>query len=747
MRVATTSSMEPARRAPSAPGAYVLDGYEALDVIGSGTFGLIRKVRRKSDGALFARKELKFERMTERDRRQIVSEVNILRTLHHENVVRYEERFVDAENGILYIVMELCEGGDLGAIIKRCRRSRCHLPEDTVWAYLSQMTAALDACHNREPAQSGSGARAAATAQSILHRDLKPENVFLDLDQNVKLGDFGLSKQIGAQAFANTYVGTPYYMSPELASGQQYDIKSDIWALGCIVFELCALSPPFDASDQAELTRKIKLGCVPALPRQYSRDLQDVVSAMLQLDPRRRPTTRQLLQVRQIKFACRTHELANLHRTLTKERERVQAFADALAERERAVAEREEACAASAGQLEAQLTEEVERAHVALAERDELLQAKDAEISRLQAMLQAPAVPKSPSCSAIPVRSRAAPHVELASPSPVTRVPMRSTPRAMGARRVSGGRARPRLSAEVAAEAAHTTFGSPYAQRARKLAVEPGADAWEDQEEPPAPVRAAPSTPVNPALARVRGLAHLETDRPEISDCTMKDASNMWADTADALAESEQQLTESVAQLQVGGEQCSAPGASEPHSTAPPGVALTTDEQAEQAQLPCTRTVPTSLNNLPEDPHWLQYEESERPSPFLKRVHRVPLDSLDGCPPPPLPTTHALKPDTNAASAEPPAARFTVGSVDQENAGPVRRSFGEQRRRRSSLLRSPGARPALTAGATRSEATRIPARRATMLSRSPSEKSGLRAAPSPSSQRARRERVTAALQS
>ena len=72
--------------------------------------------------------------MTERDRRQIVSEVNILRTLHHENVVRYEERFVDTENGILYIVMELCDGGDLGTIIKRCRRSGTSLPEDTVWA-------------------------------------------------------------------------------------------------------------------------------------------------------------------------------------------------------------------------------------------------------------------------------------------------------------------------------------------------------------------------------------------------------------------------------------------------------------------------------------------------------------------------------------------------------------------------------------------------------------------------------------
>lgn len=86
-------------RRTSAASAYVLEGYEALDVIGSGTFGLIRKVRRKSDGALFARKELNFERMNERDRKHIVSEVNILRTLHHENVVRYEERYVDTENG------------------------------------------------------------------------------------------------------------------------------------------------------------------------------------------------------------------------------------------------------------------------------------------------------------------------------------------------------------------------------------------------------------------------------------------------------------------------------------------------------------------------------------------------------------------------------------------------------------------------------------------------------------------------
>lgn len=236
------------------------DAYDSLEVIGNGTFGIIRKVQRKSDGQLFARKELKFERMSERDKKQIVAEVNILRTLRHENVVRYEERSIDADRGILYIVMEYCGGGDLGSVIQKCRKSKTLLPEDTVWSYLAQMTLALDACHYRGglTAASISGAMGRSRdslgftlnppedsktkGNAILHRDLKPENVFLDSEGNIKLGDFGLSKQVGALAFANTYVGTPYYMSPELSTGQQYDAKSDIWALGCIVFELCALS-------------------------------------------------------------------------------------------------------------------------------------------------------------------------------------------------------------------------------------------------------------------------------------------------------------------------------------------------------------------------------------------------------------------------------------------------------------------------------------------------------------------------
>lgn len=84
--------------------------------------------------------------------------------------------------------------------------------------------------------------------QKILHRDLKPGNIFLDLNSDVKLGDFGLARVLNNESqFAFTHVGTPYYMSPEQIHDQKYNEKSDIWSLGCIIYELCALHPPFQA--------------------------------------------------------------------------------------------------------------------------------------------------------------------------------------------------------------------------------------------------------------------------------------------------------------------------------------------------------------------------------------------------------------------------------------------------------------------------------------------------------------------
>ena len=196
-------------------------------------------------------------------------------------------QILDPDRGIIYLIMEYCGGGDLSHLIRECERTHQNFPEDTIWSYFCQIVQALGHCHSTgDEGEDGAGGRVTPGGsrrtgkerERVLHRDLKPDNgqsraskrdcifreratvvvrqgtradvsfrtltssVFLDDNrENVKLGDFGLSKSMGAAAFANTYVGTPYYMSPELFSESAYDSKSDIWALGCVIYEMVAL--------------------------------------------------------------------------------------------------------------------------------------------------------------------------------------------------------------------------------------------------------------------------------------------------------------------------------------------------------------------------------------------------------------------------------------------------------------------------------------------------------------------------
>ena len=175
----------------------------------------------------------------------LVSEVNILRELRHPNITRYYDRLIDKEQAILYIVMEFCAGDDLAKQISKNKKllaakdKDCYFSEDKVWRVLSEITQALLECHRRKD------------GTKILHRDLKPGNVFFDAEGSVKLGDFGLSRMMGDESvFAYSQVGTPYYMSPECISEQRYNDKSDIWSVGCVIYEMAALKAPFEASNQ-----------------------------------------------------------------------------------------------------------------------------------------------------------------------------------------------------------------------------------------------------------------------------------------------------------------------------------------------------------------------------------------------------------------------------------------------------------------------------------------------------------------
>ncbi len=189
--------------------------------------------------------------------------------------------------------MEYCSGGDIGQLIKRCRRNRELIEEEIIWKIFIQVILALNACHNFKEGK-------------ILHRDIKQSNVFLDNENNVKLGDFGLSKILSNESnFAYSNVGTPYYMSPEQIDDHKYNEKSDIWSLGCFLYELTTLHPPFEATNHLSLAMKIKSGKVDKINSRYSSFLFKIINWLMNINPNNRSFVNELLNVPEINFRVR----------------------------------------------------------------------------------------------------------------------------------------------------------------------------------------------------------------------------------------------------------------------------------------------------------------------------------------------------------------------------------------------------------------------------------------------------------
>ena len=196
-------------------------------------------------------------------------------------VVKYFESFTLNNN--FYIVMEYCNDGDLSGLIKS--KKGLNFDEKTIWKYFIQMCIGISHLHNHQ-----------ISGVKIVHRDLTPLNIFLH-DNNIKIGDLGLAKKLNQFSYAKSIVGTPYYLSPELCKGNNYNEKSDIWALGVILYELATLKLPFIATNQLALVNKIIKDIPNSIKnnKNNDNDLSSIINLMLIKDPNSRPNIKSIL--------------------------------------------------------------------------------------------------------------------------------------------------------------------------------------------------------------------------------------------------------------------------------------------------------------------------------------------------------------------------------------------------------------------------------------------------------------------
>uniref|UniRef100_A0A1B0DJM5 non-specific serine/threonine protein kinase n=1 Tax=Phlebotomus papatasi TaxID=29031 RepID=A0A1B0DJM5_PHLPP len=255
----------------------ILPEFERLKVVGRGSFGIAVLYRRRSDKTLVVLKQVKLSELSTEERAMAMNEVEVFSKLHHPNIISYLGSFLRGD--LLLIEMEYAEGGTLAQVIA-ARASTDRLPERQVLTIVEQITSAVAYLH----------------AQAILHRDLKTANVFLSRRGVAKIGDFGISKIMHTKVDTRTILGTPYYFSPEMCEGRDYDAKSDVWALGCILGEMCCLKKAFSASNLSQLVAKIMAGQYLPPPAGYSTCLRNLLKLLLQVNPADRPCASEVLQ-------------------------------------------------------------------------------------------------------------------------------------------------------------------------------------------------------------------------------------------------------------------------------------------------------------------------------------------------------------------------------------------------------------------------------------------------------------------
>jgi NIMA (never in mitosis gene a)-related kinase len=265
------------------------DDFEIIRTLGQGAFSTVFLVKRKKDNKQYALKSIKMENLSKIEQQNSVNEVRILSSIVHPNIISYKESFWNWNNKTLNIIMEYCDDGDLESKIKKMERNKIKFNENLIWNYAFQILFGIKALHDK----------------GVIHRDLKSANIFLSkLNNKCKIGDLNTGKVIKNNKIKNNssfQIGTPTYFPPEIWKQGEISYKSDIWAFGCIVYEMCSLKMPFKGKNMEELKKNICKGKFEKISSRYSKELWVFIQTLLKIDLEKRPDCDMILKSKIVK--------------------------------------------------------------------------------------------------------------------------------------------------------------------------------------------------------------------------------------------------------------------------------------------------------------------------------------------------------------------------------------------------------------------------------------------------------------
>ena len=254
--------------------------FEVIKKLSNSDFGAIYKILNKEDNNYYSIKKISLKSVEENEINEIKNVSKILSELKSENIIKYYDSFEDKTS--FNIIMEYCDGLDLRKFIDEHKKSNNYIKKNIILHIILEICIGLKELHNN----------------NLIHRDLKPENLFLNADLTIKIGDFGFTRKFqNIYDYVRTKIITMLYMAPEIFNEEKYDNKVDIWALGCIIYELCTLNNCFENKSMNDLLRKITNNNHGKIDINiYGEDLQNLIDSLLNKNYKERPSVDDIIK-------------------------------------------------------------------------------------------------------------------------------------------------------------------------------------------------------------------------------------------------------------------------------------------------------------------------------------------------------------------------------------------------------------------------------------------------------------------